>query len=76
MLTKSEVIRIIWGTFSGKGNSSYENVDEKEKTELLRLVDSRDDEIWAENEFLKLVIKYAIHLTLWEKKYGRNVRYI
>ena len=72
MLTKAEVIRIIWGTFSGKGNIPYENVDEKEKTELLRLVDSRDDEIWAENEFLKLVIKYAIHLTLWEKKYGYN----
>lgn len=70
MLTKAEVIRIIWGTFSGRGNIPYDDIDEKEKAELLRLVKVKEDELWAENEFLKLIIKYSIHLTSWEKKYG------
>ena len=70
--TKAEVIRIIWGTFSGRGNIPYKDVDEKEKAELLKVVNVREDEIWAENEFLKLIIKYAIHLTSWERKYGYN----
>jgi len=70
ILTKAEVIREIWGTFSGRGNIPYSNVDEKEKARLLKIINVKEDEIWVENEFLKLIIKYAIHMTSWEKKYG------
>lgn len=69
-ITRAEAVRLIWNDFSGKASVSYANVDEEEVVLLQKSVDDNDVENRITEKFVELIIKYAIHITMWEQRYS------
>lgn len=71
-ITRAEAVRIIWGDFNSNVSIPYDGVNEEEVILLQRTVEESEVDRRITNKFVDLIIKYAIHITMWEKRYSAH----
>lgn len=74
-VTRAEAVRIVWGAFNKGNNEPVDGVDKDELDNLLSTVSVSEDEAWICGKFFELIIKYAVHILMWEKRYVYNKAY-
>lgn len=75
LITRAEAVRIVWGAFNRGKDEPLEGVDKNELDNLLKSVSVSEDEAWICDKFFELIIKYAVHILMWEKRYVYNKAY-
>lgn len=71
-ITRAEAVRIIWGDFNSNESIPYDGVNEEEVVLLQRAAEESVVERRITNKFVDLIIKYAIHITMWEQRYSAH----